>query len=164
MKIYICKIWESTTGTGQEKESLRLESWILHHLSVRNAGNGELWLWALHAEPPSEEVFHQVAVTESRSVPDAILAWTRVSTKEGITLPHLGKVFVWNVFAGKIWNIWNNVRNICFHQDVIAENIWLFTQTCFLGFSLTLPSVQTFTKDFPISFTTPPLHTWGFEW
>ena len=31
--------------------------------------------------------------------------------------------------------------------------------TCFLGFNLILPSVQIFTNDLPISFTTAPLHT-----
>ena len=32
-----------------------LESWILDHLGIRNTGNGELGLGALHLEPPSAQ-------------------------------------------------------------------------------------------------------------
>ena len=86
--IYFCNIrkhyghWESSKHQGR----LRLESWILDHLSIRDAGNGELWLWALHAKPPSEEILHQVAITESRPVPETIFARARVPSNQGKTL------------------------------------------------------------------------------
>ena len=85
--------------------TLWLESWILYHLSIRNAGNGELWFWAFHTEPPSEEIFNQVSITESRPVPETILARTSVSTKERKTFsnflpwhqPHLERKEVFNI-------------------------------------------------------------------
>ena len=98
--------------------TLWFESWILYHLSIRNTGNGELWLWAFHTEPPSEEVFDKVSVTESRPVPKTILAWTSVSTKEGKTFsnflpwhqPHLERKDVFNVYTSNAFHIDLNIH------------------------------------------------------
>ena len=91
-------------------KQLWFESWILDHLSIRDAGNSELWFWALHAKPPSEEVLHQVTIAESRPVPDAVLPWARVPPDQCIALPNLEEsvwlmLEIWNASTKKV-KIW----------------------------------------------------------
>ena len=65
---------------------LGFKSWILNYLSIRNTGNGELGLGALHLEPPSVKIFNKVAVAESCPVPETIFSWASVPANKGETL------------------------------------------------------------------------------
>ena len=63
-------------------------------MSIRNTGNGELGLGALHLEPPSVKIFNKVAVAESRPIPETIFSRAGVPPNKGETLadffPQLG--------------------------------------------------------------------------
>ena len=78
IEIYLSKIKYASL------KPLWFESWILDHLSVQDAGNGELWLWARN---------HHLKRSSTRSPSQKVVPYQRQSFPEDVQIVwELGKV------------------------------------------------------------------------